>query len=79
MGKHVQVRDVDDDVHAVLTRRAEEASLSLSEYLRRELARLAEKPTIDELMRRIRERRGEPAELGFSVAETLRDIRDHGE
>ena len=73
----MQVRDVPEDVHAVLKARAALAGVSLSEYVRGELARLASRPTPEELTARI-EARGSPAP-SFSAAEVVREIRDHGE
>jgi plasmid stability protein len=40
----IQVRDVPDDVHAELTRRADEAHQSLQQYLRTLLVRQARRP-----------------------------------
>ena len=56
MPKAIQIRDVPDDVHAVLRVRAAAAGMSMSEYLRSELVTLAEKPTVEELFARIRSR-----------------------
>jgi plasmid stability protein len=63
---NVLIRDVPDDVHAELQRRAEAAGQSLQQYLTHELKRLAERPTMDEVLDRI-ERYNE-GELGFDVA-----------
>ena len=52
MPKTVQIRDVDDDVYLALARRAAEAGLSVPEFLRREVARIARRPSIDEWLRR---------------------------
>lgn len=41
MSKVIQIRDVPDEVHATLVRAAEAAGLSLTGYLQRELAGLA--------------------------------------
>ena len=49
--KAIQIRDVPDDVHAVLRVRAAKAGMSMSEYLRSELVSMAAKPTMDELSR----------------------------
>jgi len=54
--KAIQIRDVPDDVHAVLRTRAAAAGMSMSEYLRSELVTIAEKPTMEELYARIRTR-----------------------
>src|SRR2546423_4909064 len=44
MARTIQVRDVPDDVHRTLRARAAAAGVSLSDYLRREMVRLAEPP-----------------------------------
>jgi plasmid stability protein len=54
MGKLVQVRDVPEDVHRTLKARAAQSGVSLSEYVRAELARVAALPTPDELRERLR-------------------------
>lgn len=56
MPKTIQIRDVDDDVYAALARRAAEASMSVPELLRKEVARLAARPTLSEWLRRTRSR-----------------------
>jgi antitoxin FitA len=55
---NVQVRDVPDDVHAALVRRAEQAGQSLQQYLAAQLAMLAATPTLDEILARIEQHRG---------------------
>lgn len=55
---NILVRGVPDDVHAALARRAERRGQSLQQYLAGELARLAERPTLDEVLERIDRRRG---------------------
>ena len=55
---NVLVRDLPDDVHASLQRRAERRGQSLQQYLAAELRRLAERPTVDEVLDRIGRRRG---------------------
>jgi hypothetical protein len=56
MPKTVQIRDIDDDVYAALARRAAEAGLTVPDLLRREAARLARRPTVDEWLERTRRR-----------------------
>lgn len=56
MPKTVQIRDIDDEVYAALARRAAEAGVSVPELLRREVARLARRPTVDEWLERTRRR-----------------------
>jgi plasmid stability protein len=52
------VRDIPDDIHAALQRRAERRGQSLQQFLAGELSRLAERPSIDEVLDRIDRRRG---------------------
>lgn len=52
------VRDVPDEVHAALQRRAERRGQSLQQFLATELRRLAERPSVDEVLDRIGRRRG---------------------
>lgn len=46
MGKTIQIRDVDDETYTVLRTRAAAEHMSLNTYLRRELERLANGPTM---------------------------------
>jgi hypothetical protein len=56
MPKTIQIRDLDDDVYAALTRRAAEANVTVPELLRREAARLAARPTVADWLARTRRR-----------------------
>jgi antitoxin FitA len=71
---NVLVRDIPDDVHAELQRRAERRGQSLQQYLAGELRRLAEQPTIDELLDQVERRRGGSVGLA-QAAEDLREER----
>ena len=53
MSKMIQLRNVPDDLHRVLKSRAALAGKSLSDYLIAEIRRHAERPTIEELRRRL--------------------------
>lgn len=55
---NVLVRDVPEDVHAALQRRAEQRGQSLQQYLTGELRRLAERPSVDEVLARIERHTG---------------------
>lgn len=57
MPKNVQIRDLDDAVYAALRARAGAADMSLTQYLRQELSRLARTPTMAELLERADRRR----------------------
>jgi antitoxin FitA len=62
----VLVRDIPEDIHAALQRRAERHGQSLQQYLAAELRRLAERPSIDEVLDRIDRQRG--GRVGFRQA-----------
>ena len=53
----IQIRNVPDDVHRTLKVRAAAEGTSLSDYVLREVTRVARTPTPDELDARIRQRR----------------------
>jgi plasmid stability protein len=69
---NVLVRDLPDDVHAALQRRAERRGQSLQQYLAGELRRLAEQPTVDEVLERIEQRRGG----AVGLAQAAKDLRE---
>ena len=54
MSRMIQIRNVPDDVHRQIKARAALAGMSLSEYLLREVERLIERPTREELLARLR-------------------------
>ncbi|MGZ4127979.1 MAG: FitA-like ribbon-helix-helix domain-containing protein [Actinomycetota bacterium] len=58
MYKTIRIRNVPDDVYETLKARAAGAVLSLSEYLRRELERMADRPSIAEVLARAGGRSG---------------------
>ena len=74
MGTLIQVRDVPDEVHRTLKARAAREGVSLSEYLRTELQRVAESPTPEELLSRLLARK--PTRPSETSASALRAIRD---
>jgi len=69
---NVLVRDIPEEVHAALQRRAEQRGQSLQQYLAGELTRLAERPTLSDVLERIDRRRG--GRVGFGQAAA--DIAD---
>jgi antitoxin FitA len=74
MPKSIQIRDVPDEVHAVLRSRAAAVGISLSDYMLREAARIAERPPLADLLEWATDREwGVPA--GAAVA-ALRELRD---
>jgi len=73
MPKAIQIRDVPDDVHAILRARAAAAGMSMSEYLRSELIQAARQKTVAEVMARARARQG-GIQRGVA-AEVIREMR----
>lgn len=70
---NVLVRGIPEGVHAALERRAAERGQSLQQYLASELKRLAEKPSLQEVLERIDRRRG-GGHVGFGQA--VADLMD---
>jgi antitoxin FitA len=64
---NVLVRDVPENVHAQLQRRAEQAGQSLQQFLATELKRLAQRPTIEDVLQRIERRTGGSVGLDQAV------------
>jgi len=56
MAKMIQMRHVPEELHRKLKSRASMEGLTLSDYLVREITKLAERPTMDELRDRIAKR-----------------------
>ncbi len=73
MSKTIQIRDVDDEVYAALSRRAAAAGITVPDLLRREAARLAARPTVDEWLARTRRRPS--AITRAEVREALDELR----
>jgi len=74
MSKMIQIRNVPDDLHRLFKSRAALAGMTLSDYLLAEMQRAAEKPTRQELLRRLESRT--PVHLSRPVAEVIREERD---
>jgi plasmid stability protein len=71
---HIQIRNVPDDLHRKLKARAASEGLSLSDYLLRAVSRTAERPSMEEMVARIRSR--PMAKLPVSGAEVVRAERE---
>ena len=56
MPKTVQIRDLDDAVYGSLLKRAGEAGLTVPDLLRREAARIAARPSLEEWLARTQRR-----------------------
>lgn len=72
---NVLVRDVPEGVHAELQRRAAQRGQSLQQYLAAELERLADKPTLEDVLQRIESHR--EGQVGLrKAADELAEMRD---
>ena len=74
MPKMIQLRHVPDSLHRQLKARAALSGLSLSEFLVREVRKIAERPTPEEMLERLREREAYGGKL--SPTQALRAERD---
>ena len=72
--KHLQIRNVPDDLHRALKERAAREGTTMSELILRELPRIAQRPSLEQVLARIRSR--EPVEGLGSTAEIIRAERD---
>lgn len=75
MSHMIQIRNVPDDIHREVKARAARAGMSLSDYLLAEIVRIAERPTPDEMRRRLAGRA--PVDLPIDSAEAVRAERDN--
>jgi plasmid stability protein len=74
MSKMIQVRNVPDGLHRTLKARAAMEGMSLSDYLLAELRRLAARPSLGELVKRMGQRA--PVTLPISAADAVRAERE---
>lgn len=74
MSKMNQLRHVPDGVHRRLKARAALADLSLSDFLVREVRKIAEEPTLQEMLERLKTR--EPYGGDLSPTAVIREERD---
>ena len=70
----IQVRDVPEHVHRTLKSRAAREGMSLSDFLKKELARAAERPTMQEWLDRAQQ--AKPIRAKISPAQAIRELRD---
>lgn len=66
---NVLVRNVPDDVHALLQQKAERRGQSLQQFLAGELGRIAAKPSIEEVFERVERHRGGRVGLAQAAAD----------
>lgn len=74
MAKMIQIRNVPDALHRKLKARAAMEGKSLSEYLREEVAKLADRPTLKELLDRLSKQPSFQPDV--PIAEMIRAERD---
>ena len=74
MSKMIQLRHVPDAVHRRLKARAALAGLSLSDFLVRQVRKIAEEPTLEEMLERLKTR--EPYAGDLSPTAIIRQERD---
>jgi len=70
----IQVRNVPEHVHGTLKSRAAREGMSLSDFLKKELTRAAERPTMQEWLERAQQ--AQPIRAKRSPAQVIRDLRD---
>ena len=70
----IQVRDVPDQVHGTLKARAAREGMSLSDFLKRELQLVAERPSMREWLERTEQ--AKPILSNRSAAQVIRKFRD---
>jgi hypothetical protein len=70
----IQVRNVPDHVHGTLKARAAREGMSLSDFLKRELERTAERPTMQEWLDLTRQTK--PIRTARSGSQVIRELRD---
>ena len=74
MSVMIQIRHVPDEIHRTLKSRAAREGKSLSDYLLAELRQIAERPTMEEMRERLKQR---PAlNLDPTPTQILREERD---
>ncbi len=74
MSKMIQIRNVPEGIHRTLKSRAAQSGMSLSDYLLSEVSRIAERPTMEEMVERLRSL--PPVEAPETSAEAIRSHRD---
>jgi len=74
MSKMIQLRNVPDVLHRKLKVRAAEVGMTLSDFLIREAKLIAERPTNEEFLRRLKAR--PVVHLDVSAADLIREGRE---
>lgn len=74
MSETIQVRNVPDRLHGTLKARAAREGMSLSSFIKRELERIAERPTMRKWLEMTR--RAKPIRSKRRSAQIIRELRD---
>jgi hypothetical protein len=74
MSKMIQIRDVPEQVHRTLKARAAREGMTLSDFIKRELERVVEKPSMREWLDHVRQ--AKPIPTTRTAAHVIRDMRD---
>jgi plasmid stability protein len=74
MSKMIQVRDVPDQVHSTLKARAAREGMSLSDFVKRELERTVERPSLREWLERTQKAKRIPAKQ--TAVQVIRELRE---
>src|SRR5450759_1397063 len=74
MSKMIQIRDVPEHVHSTLKARAAREGMSLSAFIKRELERTVERPTMREWLERTQQ--AKPIAIQRSAEQLIRELRD---
>ena len=74
MSKMIQIRNVPESVHGTLKSRAAREGMSLSDFIKRELERVAERPTMQEWLERTAQAKPIPSRR--TPAQVIRELRD---
>lgn len=75
MSKMIQIRNVPDELHRDLKKRAALAGMSMSDYIKRELDRKSRKSTIKEIGARSRGRSEGSTLTTQDVVDAIREVR----
>lgn len=74
MAKMIQLRNVPDDIHHSLKIKAAQAGMSLSDFLVREVSYIARRPSLEEVLERIKQH--DSVELSEDSATAVRAERE---
>lgn len=74
MSKMIQIRHIEDKTHSALMKKAKAEGMSLSDFLKREIRKIASKPSLEELTDRILNR--EKITTPISAAKLVRAERN---